>query len=188
MAQFGGNYSSCVLQQQGALPLMVQATNCFGASPAAIHALMDFMGRGYIRIHLYHNALVDAGVLGVLAGAMQRHPGHLAFQVAGLECLLALAELHPREVVQASAHERVWACMRTFAGCAEAQEAVITLLCKLEHSHLATQHQHCLDSVDYFATLSGPAGARRSRQSCASWSARARASRARGRWGSSLSC
>ena len=28
------------------------------------------------------------------------------------------------------------------------------MLCKLEHAHLTIQHQHCLDSVDYFAAPS----------------------------------
>jgi len=154
MARFGGDFASCALQEQGAVPLMVQALDRFGASPAAVHALMDFMGRGYIRIHLYDDALVDAGALPALAGAMQRHPEHLAFQVAGLACFLALAELHPRKVVEAGAHARAWACMRVFAGCAEAQEAALALLCKLEHAHLTIRHGNCLDGVDYFAAPS----------------------------------
>jgi hypothetical protein len=152
IVRVGGSHGSCALQNGALLPLLVQAIDRFGPSPAAVDALMDFMGRSSLRIRLYHNALVDAGVLGALSGALQSHSGHLAFQVAGLRCLLDLALLHPREVVQAGAPALALACMRSFPDSVEAQRAGISLLANLESHNLTTEHRHCVADVDYFAS------------------------------------
>jgi len=95
------------------------------------------------------SAVVQAGGVAVLLGAMRGHPLEHDFLVAGFACCSALTHYqHVDDVVRAGSAELVFAAMQRFAGRASMQTAGMRLLAAIEEKRPRPR-------VDYMARSCG---------------------------------